>query len=180
MGYRFEYDWFSPNIGVFERHLAHLKGTSCRMLEIGTHEGRSTSWLLENILTSLDARIVAVDIMQQPNLWDNLIASGGPYKVELHIGVSRDILPTLPANDFDFAYIDGSHWSCDVLEDAVLTFRRMKVGGIMAFDDYLWDDPAFNEHGTPKVAVDAFLACYAHKLELLEKGYQVWVRKIGE
>ena len=89
MGYHFEYDWFSPNIGVFERHLAHLKGTSCRMLEIGTHEGRSTSWLLENILTSLDARIVAVDIMQQPNLWDNLIASGGPYKVELHIGVSR-------------------------------------------------------------------------------------------
>lgn len=180
MGYHFEYDWFSPNIGVFEKHLARLKRTPCQVLEIGTHEGRSTTWMLENILTHPDARIVAVDLLQQPNLWDNLIESGHPAKVELRIGVSRDILPTLPASAFDFAYIDGSHWPCDVLEDAVLTFRRMKGGGIMAFDDYLWDAPAFNEHGTPKVAVDAFLACYAHKLELLEQGYQVWVRKIGD
>jgi hypothetical protein len=33
---------------------------------------------------------------------------------------------------------DGSHRARDVLEDAVLSWPLLKVGGIMLFDDYLW------------------------------------------
>lgn len=50
----------------------------------------------------------------------------------------------------------------------------------IAFDDYLWDDPQWNQHGTPKPAIDAFLAIYREKLQLLETGWQVWVRKIED
>jgi predicted O-methyltransferase YrrM len=180
MPYHFEYDWFSPNIPVFEQHLGAYRDTPCKVLEIGTHEGRSTTWLLENILTHFDSRVVCIDMVKQSTLEDNLIASGSPWKVQIKLGRSRDVLPDLPADEYDFAYIDGSHWTCDVLEDAILVFRKIKVGGVIAFDDYLWDDPAFNQHGTPKPAVDAFLACYGHKLEVLENGYQVWVRKLGD
>jgi hypothetical protein len=54
--------------------------------------------------------------------------------------------------------IDGCHWTANVLEDAVLAFPLLKPAGIMAFDDYLWDDPECNQEGRPKEAVDAFLA----------------------
>ena len=44
-------DWFSHNIPQFEPFLGHLKGKPCRLLEIGTYEGRSALWLAENIAT---------------------------------------------------------------------------------------------------------------------------------
>jgi predicted O-methyltransferase YrrM len=108
----------------------------------------------------------------------NLCETGAEFKVDVQIGLSRDVLHTVPFATFDFAYIDGSHWSCDVLEDAVTVFRRTKIGGLIAFDDYVWDDPKYNQHGTPKPAIDAFLTCYKHKLKVLEHQYQVWIRKL--
>jgi predicted O-methyltransferase YrrM len=180
MAYKFVYDWFSPNIPVFRRILEPYSGKPCKVLEIGTHEGRSTTWLLENILTHHDSRILCIDILKEEMLEHNLGETGAPWKVELKIGPSRDILTVVPASEYDFAYVDGSHHACDVLEDAVLTFRKVKVGGIIGFDDYLWDDPNFNQHGTPKPAIDAFLACYAHKVEVIENGYQVWIRKLAD
>ncbi len=179
MPYMFNFDWFSGNIPVFEKHLSPLAGQACAMLEIGTHEGRSATWLLDNILTHPDARLTCVDIHQQDNLMANLEATGQRGKVDLILGKSGDVLMNQPRESFDFIYVDGSHWSCDVLEDAVLAFRAAKVGAIIGFDDYLWDDPQYNQHGTPKPAIDAFVACYTHKLEILEDGFQLWVRKTG-
>jgi len=180
MGYRFEYDWFSPNIPAFEKCLGPLAGRKVYGMEIGTHEGRSAVWALQNVLTHPGARLLCIDIKEHENLAGNLLATGQNYKADVQIGASRDVLWRLGNYLFDFAYIDGSHWPCDVLEDAVLAFRRLKVGGVLGFDDYLWNDPSFNEHGTPKIAIDAFLTCYVHKLEVLEHGYQVWIRKTSD
>jgi hypothetical protein len=74
-------------------------------------------------------------------------------------------------------YVDGSHSAVNVLEDAVLSFMLAKPGAIIAFDDYLWDDPEFNRDGTPKVSIDAFTNIYGKRIEILEYGEQVWVRK---
>lgn len=180
MQYEFAYDWFSPHIPVFQRSLEHLVGKPCAALEIGTHEGRSATWLLDNVLTHPDARLICVDLFEQPNLASNLAATGAAGKAQVRIGYSHDILRGLPCNEYDFIYVDGSHWACDVLEDSVMAFRAVKVGGIIGFDDYLWDDPMFNQHGTPKIAIDAFLQCSAHKVEVLEHAYQVWVRKLSD
>jgi predicted O-methyltransferase YrrM len=179
MGKNFQYDWFSVHIPLFERHLLSFKGIKCSFLEIGTYEGRSATRLLENILTNADSKIVCIDLYKQSNLDFNLKETGAESKVDLRIGYSRDIIIQL-AGDYDFVYIDGSHWSCDVLEDAVLAFRKVKIGGIIGFDDYLWDDPLHNQHGTPKIAIDTFLSCYAHKIEVIEHGYQVWLRKLSD
>lgn len=177
MPYTFTYDWFSGNIPTFERCLGSFKDQPCNAVEIGTHEGRSATWLLTNILTHPDSRLTCLDIVEQPVLEANLVATGSRQKVNVKIGESHDMLETIPTGTLDFAYIDGSHWACDVLEDAILTFRRVRCGGIIGFDDYLWNDPQFNQNGVPKPAIDAFLANFAHKLDILEHGYQVWVRK---
>lgn len=180
MGYDFTYDWFSWNIPLFGKHLGSLRGTPINVVEIGSHEGRSTTWLLDNILTHDDARLICIDYHLQEKFWPNIEQTRARAKVEMMLGYSHRGLASLPADIYDFVYIDGSHWSCDVLEDAVLGFRRAKVGGVIAFDDYLWDDPKYNQHGCPKPAVDAFLQMYSHKLEVLDVAQQVWVRKISD
>lgn len=180
MAFDFKYDWFSHHIPTFQQCLGQLTGKKVRGLEVGTLEGRSAIWLLENILTHPESRLTCIDIEEQPNLASNLMATGHKNKVDLIIGYSRDVLVQLAPDLFDFAYIDGSHSTCDVLEDAVLAYRRVRPGGIIGFDDYLWNDPDYNQYGTPKPAIDAFLEANAHKLEVLEYGYQVWVKKLSD
>ena len=175
--YEFSDDWFSKNLVLFTRYLGDLKGKPCRMLEIGSYEGRSLVWLLENVVTHEAARIDSVDVAENPRLRQNLAATGSPEKVNFTLGRSADVLRTLAANTYDFAYIDGCHWAVETLEDAVLSFPLVKAGGVIAFDDYGWDDPERNQFGRPKEAVDAFLAIYGGHVEVLHHGYQVWVRK---
>jgi predicted O-methyltransferase YrrM len=179
MAFRFTEDWFTDKIPLFRRFLDEFAGKPVRALEIGSFEGRSTTWLLTNILTHWRARLLCVDIQENPLLRANLRNAGGRWKTTIRIGPSGRVMASIPPNSLHFAYIDGSHWTCDVLEDAVTVFRRTRRGGIIAFDDYLWDDPAHNKHGVPKPAIDFFLLCNAHKLQILEHGYQVWVRKIA-
>jgi hypothetical protein len=172
--YHFTADWFAPNIPTFERVLGPLKGRSCRLLEIGTYEGRATTWLADNI----GGRIDTIDAAKHEKLEHNIGVCANGSKITFHLGSSDTVLRKLPLDCYDFAYIDGCHSAPNVLEDAVLAFRLVKVGGVMAFDDYLWDDPNYPNHeGRPKAAIDTFLKIYAARIELLHRGNQVWLRK---
>jgi predicted O-methyltransferase YrrM len=175
--YRFSADWFSSAVPEFRRYLAPLAGQPCRLLEIGSYEGRSATWLADNLMGHPAAVLDCIEINIKDLLRANIAASGRAGQIRVLEGPSGAILPTLPPNSYDFVYIDGRHWHLEVMEDAVLSFRLLKAGGIIAFDDYLWDDKRLNIHGTPKAAIDAFVQLYARKLEVLHKDYQVWVRK---
>jgi len=74
-------------------------------------------------------------------------------------------------------YIDGSHTASSVLCDSVMSWRVCKEGGIIIWDDYLWelfDDPLRQ----PRMGVDAFLDCYEGKYEVVAKEWQVCIRKL--
>ena len=116
-------------------------------------------------------------LQRSATLWPNIKQAGGENRTEFRRGVSCETLRTLPFAAYDFIYIDGGHSIVDVLEDAVLSFRLAKLGAIIAFGDSLWNDPNHNHHGVPKPAIDAFLALYSERLEVLESSYQVWLRK---
>ena len=176
----FQYDWFTWNTPFFEKYLAHLRGKPCQALEVGCHEGRASTWMLQNILTHPDSRLTAIDLYLQENFWDNIKSAGGLEKTQLIVKPSREALRQLPFSKYDFIYIDASHWTIDVLEDAVLSFRLAKVGGVIGFDDYLWDDERWNQESTPKAAIGVFLKIYKAKIELLEQNQQVWVRKLAD
>jgi predicted O-methyltransferase YrrM len=178
--YDFSLDLCAHNIPLYQKFLSHLKDKPCRLLEIGSFEGGSTTWLLDNIATHPDAFVDTIDVWEQPRLRPNLIASGNQNKVKFHLGRSADILRTLPLGIYDFAIIDGSHWTMNVLEDMVHSFRLLKIGGIMESDDYMWDDPEWNQEGRPKEAIDAFLSIYATKIKILQKDALIWVQKIAD
>src|SRR5262245_2089799 len=62
MKYQFTRDWFSHNIECWQRWLAEFNGKPrIRALEIGSFEGRSTTWLLENVLTGETSHIDCID-----------------------------------------------------------------------------------------------------------------------
>lgn len=187
----FIYDWFDiAGKNNFEKFLMEFKGKSgLSFMEIGSFEGRSTLWLLENILTSPDSRITCVDTFEGSGYYktDGISTENleGRFrenvknhlsKVTIRKGFSQNVVRGIIEN-FDFIYVDGSHTAYDTLEDMILTWRILKVGGIMIVDDYKWNrfqDP----HLCPQLGIDAFISVFEGKYELLLKEYQVILRKL--
>jgi glycosyltransferase involved in cell wall biosynthesis/predicted O-methyltransferase YrrM/Tfp pilus assembly protein PilF len=196
--YQFSQDWFSHNLLIWEQFLHPLKSlTNLRILEIGSWEGRSTCWLLENIATDSAARITCIDsfegsvehkvmvdqtilkTIEQRFDW-NLEKTGTPEKVRKVVGKSQIVLRSLIPNTYHLAYIDGSHIATDVLEDALLTWRLVKIGGFIIFDDYGFVFAPEIAEEPPKVAIDVFLQLFNKKVKLLHQSYQVILEKVAE
>lgn len=176
--HEFTQDWFTTEdrLAAWNRHLKPLAGTPLAYLEVGVFEGRSMLWMLENVLTHPESRAVGIDIELFDNYLRNLVRSGKCASVQNLRGPSQDLLHTLPKKAFDLIYIDGSHLGRDVLVDAVLAFERLKVGGLMVFDDYQWFTDWAPEI-RPGPAIDAFVTQYRHELEIVHRGYQMIVRR---
>lgn len=188
----FSQDWFSQHIPIWTRLLDEFKGKAgLRVLEIGTFEGRSTCWLLENIVTGEDAHIDCIDTFEgaedmvalkldMSNMRQVFESNVAPWRdrVSVHAGESATMLRGL-SGPFDLVYVDGSHRAPDVLSDAVLSWPMLKAGGVMLFDDYLWRRDPRPEH-CPGLAIDSFLRCHAGWYDVLLAQYQVAVRKRAE
>ena len=181
--YRFSEDWVSDNSANWERVLSGFKAkANTHALEIGSFEGRSAIWFLENVLTDSTASITCVDIWvgAYEKLFDeNVKAYGQSNKLVKIKSRSDEALRKLNRDSFDFIYIDGSHLAKDVLVDAVLAWDLLKPGGYIIFDDYNWYGPRswLVPNFTPKIAVDAFVNIFDPYLEVIYKDYQLVVRK---
>lgn len=189
--YIFSVDWFSYNIPIWTHYLDELKDKpNLRFLEIGSFQGRSTIWLLENILTNDTSTITCIDTFEGSiehtilfendikNLFDIFSHNISKYKNKVNIikDKSQTALKLID-EQYDFIYIDGDHKASYVIEDAILSFSLLKKGGIMIFDDYLWFGMK-KYIDNPKLAIDAFLEIYADKITVLYKDYQVIIEKI--
>lgn len=182
-------NWFACYADdFFARHLSHLAGKpDLRFLQIGAFTGDASVWLLDNVLTGPGARLIDVDTWQgsdepehEPFDWadvERTHAAKVGFRGEKFHGTSEQFF-VRRHGAFDFIYIDGDHTAAGVLSDAVHAFEALKPGGLLAFDDYQWkpypDAPA---HLAPGMAIDTFTACYQDRLDILESGLQVWVRK---
>lgn len=192
--YIYQSDWFSGQIPLWEQYLAEFKGKDAlSFLEIGSFEGRSAVWLLTHILTANNARLTCIDTFEgsrenqskagidlsqiEMNFDKNIKLTGVAHKVHKIKDTSASAFRKLTLDSYDCIYIDGSHTAPDVLSDAVMYFHLLKKGGVMIFDDYIWDEPGMKDLDTPQPAIDAFLMIYADKAEVLYKGIQVIIRK---
>lgn len=188
---KFSEDWFSQNVPTWTHLLAEFRGRSgVRTLEIGVFEGRSTCWLLENILTGEGSTIDCIDTfaggmehvyrgLDMAAVRTRFEANTAPWRerVTLHVGKSAELLPKL-SGPYDFIYVDGSHVAADVLVDIVLAWRLARDNGIMIFDDYAWPRYLDQPWLRPQMAIDAFLQCFAGWYEVLQAGRQVAIRKL--
>jgi len=189
-GYHFTSDWFSGNIPNWKNYLSRFVNVpEINALEIGSWEGRSACWLIDNVLTHESARLTCIDTWQgstehtnfdkflllflQERFDVNISLTGHPEKVVKKVGFSYDVMRLLPMRSYDFIYVDGSHEAEPVLEDAILAWGLVKVGGLIVFDDY-------GGGAEVKMGLDPFLSVFARKINILHVGYQVFIEKIAE
>jgi len=197
--YEYSVDWFSDNAGYWQELFSRTIPQATKLLEIGSYEGRAAVWLLENVLLKNGGELYCADSWQggeehhkagmgtvekrfDRNTALALKKSRKARMTKLK-GDSRGTLAKMMAKhagSFDFIYIDGSHQAPDVLEDLVASFRLCRVGGVLACDDYLWEFGANPLH-TPKLAIDAFVNCFAEKLTVLQAPlYQLYLQKTSD
>ena len=180
--YKFTYDCFSSRASQWERDLGCFRDQpSLHFLEIGSFEGHSACWLLDNILTHPTSDLTCIDLFQPPweNLFEHNIAqSGAQAKVKRIVGYSQRVLPSLPCEFYDFIYVDGSHEQVDVLEDAIFGWRLLKSGGVMTMDDYGLRKSRMPYTVRPERGIDAFLNVYEKRYKLIHRGYQITIQKL--
>jgi SAM-dependent methyltransferase len=186
--YEFTQDWFTLNIPVWEKAIAPFKGKpGVKYLEVGLYEGRSAFWMLENVLTDPTSHFTGIDIFDgelKDRFFDNLRRCGAEGRATVLIGFSQVEMRRLPLESFDIIYIDGSHATADVLEDAVLSYRLLSPGGVLIFDDYAWAGALYTGPLTrdetsdfPKAAIDRFVQCFEGRMSVLHNGSQLIVKK---
>lgn len=202
--YEFTNSWFAGAAkGVWESLIPKINPT--RILEVGSYEGASACYLIEKLANSKEIEIHCVDTWAggvehaDVNMSDveerfhrniKMAVDGAkrPVQVTLHKGSSDVALSRLIAEGrqgyFDFIYVDGSHQAPDVLCDALLGFRLLKKNGIMAFDDYLWQEQlssGIDPLRCPKLSLDAFTNIYCRKIRIIHAPiYQLYIQKISD
>jgi predicted O-methyltransferase YrrM len=190
--YQFTTDWFGHVEQIWLQKLPQLIPEDPVCLEIGSWEGRSTLWILEHLrpksLVCIDTWEGASDQKEHfaeliPGVFNrfkhNIAQHELSDRVETLMGRSFERLMQLICSEkiqFDFIYVDGSHESYDVLADGMLGFELLKSGGIMIFDDYLWDTQR-HYYNKPQYAIDVFQRLFEDKMTVIWKANQVWIRK---
>lgn len=180
---RFTYfnpDQFDDHIPVWSQFLAGYRNVPRQALEIGSFEGRSACWFVENILTHPASQITCIDTFTARPvevMKFNITTTGHPEKFRILTGDSREVVKMLGLENqtFDFAYIDGDHTWRGVFQDGVGVFPMIKPGGIIIFDDY-----EYNGGGEqiPKIGIDLFCQRFKQQFEPLHVGWQVIGRKL--
>ena len=189
--YTFTVNTFTDKISGWAKLLDEFKGKpGINYLEIGTFEGRSALWVLENILTHPTSKLTIIDIFEENNyktFVSNVNLSGEADKFKILKGSSTDKIREVPFNSIDFAYIDGSGRGIVMLSDLVSTWNVVKVGGLIICSRYSLnprlrralnlqaDDPG------PHEAIDTFLKLYNTYISVVTfQGNYVIVRKNRE
>lgn len=200
--YEFTNDWFAVNTPVWRNMVADIKPR--RYLEIGAFEGRSAVFMIESCAPNGTFEIACIDTWAGG--FEHDLASMAAVEARFDRNMARarakhdfvlskmksdstlalaQLLSQGAANSFDVVYVDASHEAANVLADAILAFRLVRVGGILIFDDYLWRaaEPRRQDLlDSPKLGVDAFVNAYFRKLNIVAGAplRQLYMAKVSD
>jgi predicted O-methyltransferase YrrM len=180
--YRLADNWYN------HVNLNEFKNRPIKYLEIGTFYGANILSVAKTYGLHSNSKLYCIDPWEdyddypeykdmQSSIYEkcmqNIAKSGAKDKITAIRGYSNNEIPKFQDDFFDIIYIDGNHEPEYVLEDAVLSFRKLKKGGIMIFDDYGWGGPDLTQRG-----IDGFLSGYHKKIRYIgEQASQVFIKK---
>lgn len=185
-------NWFAQTAqDNFNTYLAEYKDKpNLRFLQLGVFTGDATVWLCNNILTDDTSKLIDVDTWggsdEKSHAEMDFSDVQRVYKEKVAelsvVSVVSDTTSYLirqqdySKESFDFIYIDADHTSVAVLMDAELSWPLLKVGGVMAFDDYTWgrDLPPSK---TPRPGILLFTDHHKNNIDTLVINSQYWIRK---
>jgi predicted O-methyltransferase YrrM len=172
-------NWFKD----VEKYFRHVPQVPLRVLQIGTYTGDATEWLLNNRTIerindvdtwqgSVEIDHESIDFSEVEKYYDSRITDDRVTKFKM----TSDEFFIVNEMSYNFIYIDGDHTASQTALDGLNAFKCLETGGVMAFDDYLWNYNG-NPFLEPKRGVDAVLEVCRGQYVLIEFGYQVWIKK---
>ena len=186
------FDYFSKNTYDWIKILNEFKDKDFKYLEIGSFEGNSTLFILNNFKKS---HVSCVDS------WVQLNENDGSREGYEHLPISKieknfdknlyqyqsryekfkmrsNIFFKKNSNKFDVIFVDGSHYAKEVFNDFRESWSILKKNGILILDDYFWaryqkldENPAF--------AINSYLKKITNEYKIIRLSkYQLFLRKI--
>lgn len=183
MEYIFGNDWVSSKVNIWNRVLKPL-GSIKKILEVGSYEGRSAIWFIENIL-SVNSSITCIDdwswVKDESAFDKNIEIVKVKFPTISVVKLSGDSQVKLAEqllnnHTYDLIYIDGKCDAAKRLSDACGAWPLLNLNGVMIFDDYLY----ISEDANLKLAIDYFCTLFQNKYKYLYVGQQVIIQKVKE
>ena len=182
-------DLFSNNIPswlyIFNKFF--LINNKIDVLEIGSYEGRSSSFLLKTLekmhLTCVDTFEPFHELQEKNNkkfkkVYENFQKNIINFSSRVNVVKNTsDYFFESNKKKFDLIYVDGSHEFEYVKRDANNAFKVLNKNGIIIFDDFLW------HHKQPlKLSITYAILDFLNKnklnIKILYVNYQLIVQKI--
>ncbi|KAI0316804.1 nucleotide-diphospho-sugar transferase [Amylostereum chailletii] len=189
-------DWFSTHKDLWRTLFPRIESAAPRALEIGSWEGRSATFLLDELCGD-DGDIVCIDHFdlmrteagqeRYAKVLSNLTATGRSFRIMDQFSVPA-LMTLLEENmeaaapGFDFIYVDGSHEADDTFLDGELVWRLARKGAVVIFDDYEWSTEPTESRHHPKRGIDAFMVLHKDEYECLSNPaqYQMVLQKTSD
>lgn len=188
--YNFTNDWFNNTKPIWDSLIPQINPS--KLLEIGSYEGNSACYLVDNLANKQDIELTCIDlwpIQEIEERFDQNIQISTKKaafnvsfqkKKDYSYRILSELIKEGKENYFDLVYVDGSHLANDVIFDACFAFKLCRPGGVIIFDDYLWPLDKSLEM-KPKIAIDAFTNIFHDKISILRAPlYQLYVIKNEE
>lgn len=189
----FSTKWFEEFVEpLWKTHLLPRRKSIHKYLEIGVCEGRSFIWVIENLLTDRGDIAYAVDPFRPHRRGMDAVA-------EEHYANFRRNMQTVDRSKwehfavpsavwlrrqdpgivvpYDLIYVDGDHSGRGCMEDCVLAWALLAIGGIMIIDD----THRRYSHGRASVheAALGFTEAYANLYQWIYREGRQWaIRRI--
>lgn len=201
MSYNFTADWFGDEKAQkdLSNSIPYKAKDKIDILEIGSYEGRSTVWFIDNYLHNPESTITCIDpwsdYSQDENsmnsynsenaVWKfgtkkiidvfnkNIEVTGRSKQVIVERGLSTNVLPKLitAGKKYEIIFIDGNHVAPSVLLDATYSWQMLQKKGVMIFDDYLWM-PELKNTLRPQIAIDSFINVFSDYITVVLNTYR--------
>tara|TARA_X000000950_G_C13810566_1_gene617432 strand:+ start:639 stop:1334 length:696 start_codon:yes stop_codon:yes gene_type:complete len=177
------HDFFSSHAYNFFEVLK--KFNSFTYLEIGSFEGNSAIYIAQNFPNS---QIHCVDNWVGTEEYGNLKFSNVEKNFDQNIINYKNIIKYKQTSDdffiinkkqFDVIYIDGYHKGSQVLKDFKNSWKVLKTGGIIIFDDYIWK--FFDKiEDNPCYAINIYLRIIKNNIKIMNvSNSQLYIRKLS-
>lgn len=147
--YKFDFmDAFTSNINIWNSYFKKFKliNKNINYLEIGSFEGRSSVFVLERLknakctfvdpFSSYDEMFESTGQNNFDQIYNNFSKNIKNFENRCNVfRETSDIFFSKNKLNFDLIYIDGSHFSLDVYNDAINSFKFLNNDGYIIFDD---------------------------------------------
>ena len=163
--------WFVPLAGLVDKE--------CKVLEIGSYEGRSAICFLEYLPK---CHLTAVDIFIDPDVegrFDRNIAPYGNRVTKIKGRGQNQLDLMLRKETFDVIYLDTGKWRDMTFANTAAAWPLLNVGGVFIWDDLQWGKERAGKD-RPHDGIWQFCLAFEECIEYQYEGLQMIVRKVKD